>query len=91
MSADAALERRLQRVRRIIVVLSGKGGVGKSSVAAQLALTLSYEAASSEPDASRLRVGLLDLDLTGPSIPRMLGLDGPVSYTHLTLPTKRIV
>ena len=76
MSTDAALERRLQRVRRIIVVLSGKGGVGKSSVAAQLALTLSYEAASSEPDASRLRVGLLDLDLTGPSIPRMLGLDG---------------
>lgn len=76
MSTDAALERRLQRVRHIIVVLSGKGGVGKSSVAAQLALTLSYEAASSEPDASRLRVGLLDLDLTGPSIPRMLGLDG---------------
>jgi len=46
-------------------VLSGKGGVGKSTVAAQLALTLVNEGK---------RVGLLDIDLTGPSIPQILGL-----------------
>ncbi|WFD04145.1 cytosolic Fe-S cluster assembly factor cfd1 [Malassezia obtusa] len=71
---DPKIDRRLQRVRCIVVVLSGKGGVGKSSVAAQLALSLSYreEAAG----GARPHVGILDLDLTGPSIPRMLGLDG---------------
>lgn len=75
-SADAAIERRLRRVKHIVVVLSGKGGVGKSSVAAQLALSLSYAHKHGDPHAPRLRVGLLDIDLTGPSIPRMLGLDG---------------
>ncbi|CAF4615095.1 unnamed protein product, partial [Rotaria sp. Silwood1] len=56
----------LDNVKRVIVVLSGKGGVGKSTVAAQLALSL-Y--------SSGLRVGLLDVDLCGPSIPRMFGVD----------------
>lgn len=68
------LARRLRRVRHIVLVLSGKGGVGKSSVAAQLALSLSY--AGTGEDAPRRKVGLLDVDLTGPSIPRMLGVDG---------------
>ena len=72
---DARIARRMQRVRRIIIVMSGKGGVGKSSVAAQLALSLSYAPVDGE-NSRRLRVGLLDVDLTGPSIPRMLGLDG---------------
>ena len=78
-AADPSIERRMRRVRQIVVVLSGKGGVGKSSVAAQLALSLSYAAKSDTPDPGaqkRLRVGLLDIDLTGPSIPRMLGVDG---------------
>ncbi|KAK0500576.1 cytosolic Fe-S cluster assembling factor CFD1 [Armillaria luteobubalina] len=66
---DTPVSRRLRSVKHIIVVLSGKGGVGKSSVSAQLALSL-Y---ASSPTA---RVGILDVDLTGPSIPRMLGLDG---------------
>lgn len=52
---------------RVFLVLSGKGGVGKSSVAVQLALSLMQ----TKPKA---RVGLLDIDLCGPSIPRMLGL-----------------
>ncbi|KAH8829610.1 MRP-like protein [Flagelloscypha sp. PMI_526] len=71
MSLDLSnpIARRLQGVRNIIVVLSGKGGVGKSSVTSQLALNL-Y---ASSPTA---RVGILDIDLTGPSIPRMLGVDG---------------
>lgn len=47
-------------------VLSGKGGVGKSSVTLQLALTLSLQGRS---------VGILDVDLTGPSIPRLVGLE----------------
>jgi Mrp family chromosome partitioning ATPase len=63
------IARRLATVKHIILVLSGKGGVGKSSVSVQLALSL-Y---TSSPAA---RVGILDVDLTGPSIPRMMGVDG---------------
>ncbi|CAG8500510.1 11621_t:CDS:10 [Diversispora eburnea] len=48
------------------LVLSGKGGVGKSSITTQLALCLAQK---------DHKVGILDIDLTGPSIPRMLGLD----------------
>ncbi|KAL3462534.1 P-loop containing nucleoside triphosphate hydrolase protein [Aspergillus heterothallicus] len=50
-----------------VVVLSGKGGVGKSSVTLQLALALTLQGKS---------VGILDIDLTGPSIPRLVGLEG---------------
>jgi len=56
----------LDNVKHIILVLSGKGGVGKSSVTTQLALSLSLAGRS---------VGILDIDLTGPSIPRLLGLE----------------
>ena len=54
-------------IDRIIAVASGKGGVGKSTVAANLACALA---------ASGLRVGLLDADVYGPSQPRMLGVSG---------------
>lgn len=67
------LARRLQSVKHILLVLSGKGGVGKSSMSVQLALSL---LASSSSSARPAKIGLLDIDLTGPSIPRMLGLDG---------------
>jgi hypothetical protein len=53
--------------KHTLLVMSGKGGVGKSSVAVSLAL---------EFVSRGLRVGLLDVDLCGPSIPRMLGLEG---------------
>ena len=58
---------RPEHVRRVIAVASGKGGVGKSTVASNLAVAL----------ASRgLKVGLLDADVYGPSAPLMLGLSG---------------
>jgi len=61
------LDRRLGSIRHKIIVLSGKGGVGKSSVAANLAITLAQQGKS---------VGLLDIDIHGPSVPRLLGLEG---------------
>lgn len=55
----------VNRVDHVVAVMSGKGGVGKSSVSAMLAVALRR---------AGKRVGLLDADITGPSIPRMFGL-----------------
>jgi len=61
------LRQRLAPIRLKILVLSGKGGVGKSTVAANLASSLSLVGCN---------VGLLDIDIHGPSIPKILGLEG---------------
>ena len=63
----------LPHVKNIIAVASGKGGVGKSTVAVNLALGLK---------SMGLRVGLIDADLYGPSIPTMLGLVGQRPKVH---------
>ena len=55
------------KIKHKIMVLSGKGGVGKSTVATGLALSLA---------AQGHQVGLLDIDITGPNVHKMLGLGG---------------
>ncbi|MGC9467270.1 MAG: Mrp/NBP35 family ATP-binding protein [Anaerolineae bacterium] len=55
----------LNRIKTVIAVMSGKGGVGKSTVAAMLAVGLRRQG---------LRVGVLDSDITGPSIPKLFGV-----------------
>jgi len=62
----------LPGVRNTIAVASGKGGVGKSTVAANLAVALCRSGA---------RVGLLDADMYGPCIPTMMGAQGPLTHT----------
>jgi Mrp family chromosome partitioning ATPase len=56
----------LENIKHIVLILSGKGGVGKSSITTQLALTLSLQGNS---------VGVLDVDLTGPNMPRFFGIE----------------
>jgi len=62
-----ALRRRMAQIGRKILVLSGKGGVGKSTVAANLAVSLAL---------AGYRTGLLDVDIHGPSIPKLLNIEG---------------
>ncbi|MFH1489240.1 MAG: Mrp/NBP35 family ATP-binding protein [Pseudomonadota bacterium] len=67
LEQDRVIKEKLARIKRKILVMSGKGGVGKSSLAAYVALLLSNRGYS---------VGLLDVDLHGPSIPRLLNVQG---------------
>jgi ATP-binding protein involved in chromosome partitioning len=60
-------EQLLPGVKNVLAIASGKGGVGKSTVAVNLAVALARDGAS---------VGLLDADITGPNVPLMLGLEG---------------
>lgn len=72
MSKEEIVRCKLTRIKHKIIVMSGKGGVGKSSVAVYLALALAQKG---------LQVGLMDIDLHGPSIPKMLGLHGVLNIT----------
>lgn len=66
---DKEIRERLSHIKNKILVMSGKGGVGKSSVAAYLSVALAKRG---------YNVGLMDVDLHGPSIPRLLGLRGTI-------------
>lgn len=72
---DVLIGAALDKIRYKLFVMSGKGGVGKSSVAVNVACALASRGA---------RVGLLDVDLHGPSVPGMLGLSGALSVTRGT-------
>jgi ATP-binding protein involved in chromosome partitioning len=67
----------LPHIKSVIAVASGKGGVGKSTVAANLALALAGEGA---------KVGLMDADIYGPSVPMMMGVKGVVDQQTTRLP-----
>ncbi len=72
-----AVREKMGQIKHKIIVLSGKGGVGKSTVAVNLATSLALEGK---------RVGLLDVDLHGPTVPQLLGLNGsPVTIEGETL------
>jgi ATP-binding protein involved in chromosome partitioning len=72
-AAPRTAEQLLPGVKNVLAVASGKGGVGKSTVAVNLAVALARDGAS---------VGLLDADITGPNVPLMLGLEGQPGKTE---------
>ena len=64
---DAAVDKVLRRIKHKLIVMSGKGGVGKTSMSVNLAIALAGKG---------FQVGIMDVDLHGPDVPRMLGLKG---------------
>lgn len=70
---DKIIEKNLSRIGKKILVMSGKGGVGKSTVASYIALLLSEKGN---------KVGLLDVDLHGPSIPNLINIQGGLDMSE---------
>ena len=70
----APIERRMALVKHKLLVLSGKGGVGKSTVASQLSHALAAD--------EEVQVGLMDVDICGPSIPKV-NCPCMASYSHV--------
>ncbi|KAF6351959.1 nucleotide binding protein like [Rhinolophus ferrumequinum] len=81
MSRGLPKQKPIEGVKQVIVVASGKGGVGKSTTAVNLALAMAAN------DSSKT-VGLLDVDVYGPSIPKMMNLKGnpELSQSNLMRP-----
>jgi ATP-binding protein involved in chromosome partitioning len=72
---EMEISKRLGRIKNKILVMSGKGGVGKSSVASFLSISLAKRG---------YKVGLMDVDLHGPSIPRMLGINANIAVSPVS-------
>jgi ATP-binding protein involved in chromosome partitioning len=70
---DASVDSSLKKIKKKFVVLSGKGGVGKTSTAVNLAMALAKK---------KFDVGIMDVDLHGPDVPRMLGLKGMLGLSR---------
>jgi len=69
---DTLIENSLGKIRHKLIIMSGKGGVGKSSISANIAVAFAQR---------NLRVGLMDVDLHRPSLARMMGLEGHLEIT----------
>ncbi len=69
---DAAVKKSLDRIKNKIIVMSGKGGVGKTSTAVNLSIALAN---------AGHKVGIIDVDLHGPDVPRMLGIEGRPEFS----------
>ncbi|MBW1835779.1 MAG: Mrp/NBP35 family ATP-binding protein [Deltaproteobacteria bacterium] len=70
---DAAVKVSLQKIKHKFMIMSGKGGVGKTSMSVNLALGLAKKG---------FKVGIMDVDMHGPDIPRMLGLEGMLDLSE---------
>ena len=70
---DALVEKSLKKIKNKFIVMSGKGGVGKTSVSVNLAMGLAGKG---------YKVGIMDVDLHGPDVPRMLGLKGMLTLNQ---------
>ena len=70
---DALVEKSLKKIKNKFIVMSGKGGVGKTSVSVNLAMGLANKG---------YKVGIMDVDLHGPDVPRMLGLKGMLTLNQ---------
>lgn len=64
--SDINLQQSLAKIKHVIVVLSGKGGVGKSTVSVNLAMSLAMK---------NYKTGIMDIDIHGPNVPKMLGVE----------------
>jgi Mrp family chromosome partitioning ATPase len=70
---EQALKEALGKIKHKFLVMSGKGGVGKTSVSVNLAIALANKG---------FKVGIMDVDLHGPDVPRMLGLEGMIGASE---------
>ena len=70
---DASVNASLEKIQNKFLVMSGKGGVGKTSVSVNLAIALANKG---------FKIGLMDVDIHGPDIPRMLGLEGMLDVSE---------